>query len=370
MVFAPVGRSASVIIDVLAGASISATRISTPDQLAQKLAKGEEIDLLILVAETLTREVTDLLEEASRAQPLWSNLPVLLLARPDSSLVRYEDLLERLAPQLAVTVLSRPVRKATLVSVTRLALADRGRQHTVRDLVAEQRRWNRQLEEEVREQTAEVRKLARRLGRAERQERKRISQLLHDHLQQLLYGAQMALHFIERKEGRHSQNAHLDKLDGLLDQAIILTRRLTVELSPPVLKDEGLPEALEWLAGQLEERHDLEVGLDLDRSLKVTDEDMRELLYQVARELLFNVVKHADGAPCTIITRMQEREFMLTVEDRGPGFETESLSEEEHDGFGLVSILERVRLMGGRVTLDTSPGEGTSVSAFLPSKRY
>ena len=234
------------------------------------------------------------------------------------------------------------------------------------------RRLTETLEKRVEERTVQVRALASILTMAEQQERRRISQILHDDLQQRLYGIQMKMAAVRRGlESGAPDRAIRDATEAekWLRDTIDLTRELTVELSPPVLKGEGLVEALHWLVAQMERMYGLSVDIDASHSFVIADEDMRVLLFQIVRELLFNVVKHAGVDRANVALRQEEDHLVIRVSDRGRGFDREAAAERSHaeQPFGLFSVQERLQLFGGHVTIDTAPGAGTTIEVHAPS---
>jgi len=225
------------------------------------------------------------------------------------------------------------------------------------------------LEQEVDTRTVQVRTLASTLTLAEQEERRRISQILHDDLQQLLYGVQMRtmslMQGIEQEEPATLTTYAQEVYDWLSD-AIRMTRQLTVDLSPPLLEGEGLREALRWLATQMAETQGLVIEVRAAHAFWIANKDMRVLLFQIVRELLFNVVKHAGVNEATVDLREGEAgELLITVSDQGRGFDV-AAAEAAHDGgFGLFSVRERLALFGGQMTVDSAPGAGTTVTLLL-----
>ncbi len=220
------------------------------------------------------------------------------------------------------------------------------------------------------ERTRQVRTLASTLTMAEQEERRRISQVLHDDLQQLLYGIQMKMTFV----ARHAESGNHEKLLDDANQAyewladaIEKTRRLTVDLSPPVLKGEGLADALQWLVSLMEDVHDLHVELVAPPSFPIPDEDMRVLLFQLTRELLFNVVKHAGTDRARVELEDEDGNVIIYVTDEGAGF---AMSEDPSDkawmSSGLSRVRERVALFGGEFTIESAPGRGTRCRLSVP----
>jgi len=229
---------------------------------------------------------------------------------------------------------------------------------------------NETLEAQIEERTAQLRALASTLTLAEQEERRRISQILHDDLQQQLYGIQMRLTLL-MAEARSHELATLVKYAqeayAWLGDAIQIARQLTVDLSPPLLKGEGLVDALHWLATQMAQMNGLHVNLHADQTFATITEDMRVLLFQIIRELLFNVVKHAGVQQVTVTLRKGVAgQIMINVTDGGRGFDV-ALAEASHDGsFGLFSIRERLKLFDGQIEIHSAPGQGTSITLFVP----
>jgi signal transduction histidine kinase len=90
------------------------------------------------------------------------------------------------------------------------------------------------------------------------------------------------------------------------------------------------------------------------------------LLFQTVRELLFNVVKHADISQARVTLKSIEEGTTITVKDGGKGFDTDTVLAEDGDGFGLRNLRERLLLFGGSATITSAPGEGTYILLFLP----
>lgn len=225
----------------------------------------------------------------------------------------------------------------------------------------------RRANEVLQQRAAQLRALASELTQTEQRERRRLAQVLHDHLQQLLVAARMQVKLASRKVTDDQVAKSLRQIDELLEQSIAESRSLTVELSPPVLFDRGLVGGLEWLARRFLEKHQLPVFLDLDGDAEPVDEGTRIFLFQTAQELLFNTVKHAQAQSAQIHLTREGDYVCLVVADDGRGFDpllkkTTSTS----GGFGLFSIHERLTLIGGHLEVISAPGEGTQMVIEVP----
>ena len=203
---------------------------------------------------------------------------------------------------------------------------------------------------------------------SEQKVRHRISQVLHDNLQQLLYGLEMQLHFLRQdmSGAAPERDATLEQMAAMIQESLRLTRQLTVELSPPVLHGEGLLEALEWLSKYMRDIYGLEIVVTASNHPRVADEDQRILLFQVVRELLFNVVKHAGDTEAHVTLQEEQGGITIVVEDQGKGFDVAQALAGHHPSYGLNNVRERLHLFGGRFDVRSQPGAGTQVTLYLP----
>ncbi len=221
---------------------------------------------------------------------------------------------------------------------------------------------------ELRRRNLQVRRLASALTLAEQRERRRISQILHDHVQQMLFGIQMRTHMIDLdipSEVHAIINEHLEAITQLTEDAISATRTLTVELSPPVLQSKGLVEACRWLAEQMAKLHNIDVQLDIQTDYQFASEELSILLFQFARELLFNVVKHANVTEAQLSIREDGDRLLVAIKDQGRGFKTGEVLQRPR-GYGIHSIHERLELFGGRLEVESSPNNGTCATINVP----
>jgi signal transduction histidine kinase len=163
----------------------------------------------------------------------------------------------------------------------------------------------------------------------------------------------------------------LAELELLNDQALNVARSLTVELSPPVLEGGGLTEAFEWLALHMETVYGLHVEVNAGENVEPVNADLRELAFQMVRELLFNVVKHAQVDEARLTLQRREGQCQLTVADEGRGFDPAVLDATDPDavGYGLASIRERLGLFDGTLSVKTTLGAGTHVTLSMPCRQ-
>ncbi len=218
----------------------------------------------------------------------------------------------------------------------------------------------------LQERTEQVQSLTEALTTAEEEERRRLSEVLHDDLQQTLFGAQMKIALL-REEGdlTEEQRSAVARAREQIEEGIETTRTLSRELAPPVSK-ESLQDALEWLAVQMQESYDLSVEGKTRGSPKMTDKSLQSLLFRLTRELLFNIVKHAEVDEAFLFLIEGKDRLRIVVEDEGTGFDPERKQEEEGGGHGLVSVRDRIEMVGGTVEVESAPGEGTRIAIEVP----
>jgi signal transduction histidine kinase len=204
-----------------------------------------------------------------------------------------------------------------------------------------------------------LRALTSELNLAEQRERRRLAGELHDYLAQLLVVAQMKL-----CQGPPKGEA-IEEVTGVLDRALTYTRSLVAQLAPPVLQQFGLSAALSWLGEEMR-RHEMIVTVHApDERLPLSD-DQAGLLFQSARELLMNVVKHAKTGRALVRLKRDETLLTVAVQDEGIGFDAGAALEKTADKFGLFSIRERMYALGGSFTITSASGRGTTATLTLP----
>jgi len=213
-----------------------------------------------------------------------------------------------------------------------------------------------------------LRRLATELILSEERQRREIAEDLHDHLGQGLAMLRLQLQRLKGDAVFCGLDHPIGEMERLLDQAIRYTRSLTFEISPPLLYELGLGPALDRLAKVYAKRHQLEITVELEDLPTGLDQPLRVMLFKSVRELLVNVVKHAQAQHVIITARGTADSIELTVQDDGVGFgdhqQLWQTSAMPGHGFGLFSIQERLALLGGRLVLE-KPAMGSGAVARM-----
>jgi PAS domain S-box-containing protein len=261
------------------------------------------------------------------------------------------------------------------VSLNHVPMPGDGRAFAFVTDITDRRRAALVLEErtaELENRTTQLSRMASDLTLAEQHAREQIARTLHDGLQQMLVIADLNLEQqLKRDSERAAQpNELVSEAKHQIEEAIAAARSLNFELFPPALQRSGLPAALTWLANWTHDKYKIDVHVIADPRADSGRRDVRTLLFESVRELLFNTVKHAQADRVTLELALDaDDQLCITVSDQGIGFEPAELEQRSKDGqvgWGLFSIRERLTLLGGRFEIDSTPGKGTRVRVVAP----
>jgi signal transduction histidine kinase len=372
IIIAPVGRDAAAMATLLDAEGFKTQICHGSDEYSRQIT--DSAGALLLTEEALESAQGSLLLDVLKAQPPWSELPLIILTSGGES--RRAGLLNLAAAAAgSVTLLERPISTLTLTRSVEVALRSRRRQYQVRDLVTQLANLNQTLERRVAKRTAEaveqaqkLRLLSAELSLAEEAERRRIAEMLHEDLQQLLVAARMQLAALCRTQGAAQREPIAREIADVLERSLKLTRSLSVELAPPVLHERGLAAALEWLAAETRKNYNVEITVEADSLANPKVADVRIFLFRAVRELLLNSVKHAVGSAVHItMQHLRPDKVRIIVADGGPGFDPASLDAQRSGSqkFGLFNIRDRVSSFGGEFHINSGPKRGTRITLSL-----
>jgi PAS domain S-box-containing protein len=283
-----------------------------------------------------------------------------LYAEDSTDRKRAEDALRRSRDVLEQRVAQRTEELTDTVEQLR---AEAARRELAEDAL-------RRSNEDLRRRAAQLARLASELTTAEQKERQRLAEVLHDDLQQVLVGTKYHLELAANWAGGDRRILQMVEQAGvLLAEAVQKARSLSQELSPPMLRQQGLVSGLEWLARQVKEKHGLAVAVAWEGAVEPVSEAVAIFVYKAAQEMLFNVVKHAGVCEAEVRVRRTDDHLEVSIADRGKGFDPASVAPgAEIRTFGLFSIRERAGLLGGRLDIQSAPGCGSTFVLYIPDR--
>lgn len=259
------------------------------------------------------------------------------------------------------------------VSLNHVPTADGGHAIAFVTDISERKRQEEALQHnhaELERRTLQLSRLASQLTLAEQTVRKQLASTLHDGLQQLLFSAAITLDQAVQSNAQADQAALFQRASAVVKEAIEAARTLTVNLFPPVLHVGGLPAALTWLAKRTQEQYNVVVNVTADRQANPETSEVRILLFEAVRELLFNAVKHAGVDRVDVNLALGPADAIhIQVSDDGAGFDpSATLYDRNHPqaGLGLFSIQQRFALLGGHLDIVSAPGKGSRFTLTLP----
>ena len=203
----------------------------------------------------------------------------------------------------------------------------------------------------------------RRVVEAQEVERARLARELHDETGQALTSILLGLKSLEDRVDSDDGHVAVSELRDLVVATLQDVRRLAVELRPAALDDFGLVPAIERLRDTVSEKGDFSVDVQSSLGDDRLSAETETALYRIVQEALTNVLKHADASRVTVRLSKTETDAALVVQDDGKGFELDNVRD---GGLGLIGMRERVALLGGRLTVESSEGAGTMLTAQVP----
>ena len=414
LVLAATQRDFTLTAEVLGRADIECCGCSSLDDLTNELRRGA--GSVLIPEEAVSGAENKSLTRYLAEQPSWSDMPVLVLARPGAD---SGDVATAMDEYGNVTVLERPMRIAALVSAVRSALRARSRQYQVRDDARRLQEAHDLLEQRVLERTIELHQmnsaleqkmqetaaaekrahlLLRELVTAQETERARIARDLHDELGQQVTSLRLHLAQIERNlspESRSAAHAALSSLDheaAKIDDQISF---LAWKIRPTTIEEMGLAKAL---SGYVREwSRNFEVAAEFRESRNKPRRrllpEIETTIYRIAQESLNNIAKYAQAHNVDVLLTTTEKEVSLIVEDDGRGFDAETTTGprlRSHDadadvlskstngresassvgtgGLGIRGMYERAALLGGSLQVESTPDQGTTIYVRIPAR--
>lgn len=222
--------------------------------------------------------------------------------------------------------------------------------------------------EEAKRREALRGELLRRVVAAQEAERQRIARELHDETGQALTAIGLGLRGISTTLAKSPKKGvkNLRQLENLAASSLDELQRLITDLRPSHLDDLGLPAALRWYAGEVQNRAPIEISVQVRGEKRPIPSVVKTAVFRVAQEALTNVIKHAKAKTVKIRLDYSAEVVGLLVEDDGAGFDIDRIDTPDRRAWGLIGMEERASLLGGRLHVDSAPGAGTRVDVRIP----
>ncbi len=227
---------------------------------------------------------------------------------------------------------------------------------------------NARLVLQIRQREARRGELLQRTTAAQEAERKRIARELHDETGQALTALALGLRGMSKLMNRHPDKAaqQIDQLQSISTQALEELRHLISDLRPSHLDDLGLVAALRWYAEQVDQRSTTHIDFETRGEAFRLPPETETTLFRIAQESLGNVIKHANARNAHCLLSFEPGSVQLVIRDDGSGFESsEVFKPGAGRAWGLIGIQERAGLTGGELQIDSSPGQGTTISVRI-----
>jgi signal transduction histidine kinase len=227
----------------------------------------------------------------------------------------------------------------------------------------------KKAEDKLLEDQAKLKAMASEMLLTEEHERQRLAVGLHDSVCQKLVLTKLALESSLNLVSDSKVLASLRIVCEGIGETIEQADSLTFELSNPVLRQLGFVIALEkYLTEEIRQKHGIVFELQSDEQLSTLPDEIKNCLFRVTRELLTNVVKHAQARKVMVSVRESQSQIYVRVQDDGVGFKESQVSAtvSQTARFGLFSIREQLEYLGGHLEIESEPGQGTTATVVVP----
>lgn len=229
--------------------------------------------------------------------------------------------------------------------------------------------WTHFLHRRLERQHAAQLMFSRQILQGQETERRRIAANLHDSLgQNLLVIKNQARLAMQPGTNEINLRSHLGEISEMASQAIEEVRQITYNLRPHQLDRLGLTHAVRAAVNRVSENSAISFASDVDGIDGLLDAEAEIHFYRIVQECLNNIIKHSGATEVAVVVKKHEDSISLSVRDNGRGFEANASNgpDSQRQGFGLKGIEERTRIMRGKLTMESRPGTGASLTVEIP----
>jgi PAS domain S-box-containing protein len=223
--------------------------------------------------------------------------------------------------------------------------------------------------QEIQEYQTSLQKLTIETSLLEEKQKKEIASNIHDHLSQSLIISKMRINELKKNPQLNVIQEDLKFIETHISEALENSRKITYELSPPVLYQLGIVAALNWLLDDVEATHKIECRFNSNINTIKLDDVSSILLFRSIQEVLTNTIKYAKATLITLNFDKESDGASILITDNGVGFDTSLLNNYHNhsgSGFGLFTVKERIRNIQGKFTIVSEINVGTIVKIFIP----
>ena len=226
----------------------------------------------------------------------------------------------------------------------------------------------KRIESQLLEYQKKLKGLSIQLSKTQETERRKLASRLHDSVSQELFVAQLQLNALAKKLADEAEVHELNRIRDQIQKIIKDTKTLTFDLSPPVLYDFGLKEAIESLGASIEGAHGISVHMSFAEDTADLENDIKIILYRSINELFHNTLKHARAGNIFISVKRHDQQLVVDFQDDGIGLNGKKtqIHAADDNGFGLFDIREKITHLGGSLDIDSVEGSGTRILMKLP----
>ncbi len=326
---------------------------------------------------------TGLIEEAIRQTIgrvillgfLLVSVPFILIQFLVRSVFKPLESLMRAAEIIAAGNLDQPIQIEGTAEVQALATSFDQMRIRLQRHMEEQRRWNEELDAQVRARTRELEQLFQvrdqlvaKLIFAQEEERQRIARELHDETSQALANLIVTLGMASRLTKDEEVRQRLDQVKQLAVETLEGVKRIVLDLRPRLLDDYGLLPAIRWYAEERLQQAGIDVTIDVQGNEVRLPSHIEIGIFRVIQEAVNNIARHSHATQAAIRILWQPNTLRVEIEDNGRGFDVQETMNyvKRERGLGILGMQERIALAGGTLTIDSTPGMGTRITFEIP----